>query len=356
MNILNVVRRFEFQLFLVNIIIALFFYFENSAYFSSNNITTIFQYLAEIGIIAIGEAMLMLCGEIDLSPPALANFVPLITLTIYNSIYQAISPTPAIVVSILLSLGLASLIGLMNGLITTKAKVNSLITTVGTLFLFNGIALIYSGGYPESFPYFRFLGGTVSILPVPFIWSLGALVFLILLLHYTKIGVWTIAAGSNPTGASEVGVPVDRVKIINFIIMANIGALVGIIQGSRVLTIGATNFTADVVLEGIAAAVIGGTSLVGGKGSLVGAFLGSVFISELLNGFNILGINAYEFDAILGGAIVVVMVLSYYARRASYKLKSITTATSSSPESKDRITKILKFKIQKIYRRVEENE
>lgn len=81
MNILNVVRRFEFQLFLVNVIIALFFYFENSAYFSSNNITTIFQYLAEIGIIAIGEAMLMLmlCGEIDLSPPALANFVPLIT-------------------------------------------------------------------------------------------------------------------------------------------------------------------------------------------------------------------------------------------------------------------------------------
>jgi simple sugar transport system permease protein len=185
---------------------------------------------------------------------------------------------------------------------------------------------------------------------VPFIWSLGILIFLIVLLYYTKIGVWTIAAGSNPTGASEVGVPVDRVKIINFVIMANIGALLGIIQGSRVLTIGATNFTADVVLQGIAAAVIGGTSLVGGKGSLVGSFLGSVFISELLNGFNILGINAYEFSAILGGAIIIVMVLSNYAKKVSYKFRRILEPKENSSK------KIIKPKIQKSSKEVSDNE
>ncbi|MFB6491486.1 MAG: ABC transporter permease [Thermoproteus sp. AZ2] len=307
MRIIDWFKRIEVQLAIVDILVALFFGFLNPLYFAWRNIAVVLQYATEIGMVAIAETLLMIEGEIDMSPAAVANFVPLIALTMYNTFTAfGIPGLLSMLITTILSLGLGALIGLLNGVITTKAKVNSLITTVGTLFLFNGLALIYSGGYPQPFPYFFFMGGTAKV-PMPFVWSFAVFAIVLIFYLFTRFGVWVVATGSNYYGAYAAGVPVDRVKIATFVISAVIATLMGIVESVRITTVGATDFTTDIVLEGIAASVIGGTLLTGGKGSLIGAILGTFFISELLNGFNLLGINAYEFSAIVGAAILIVM-------------------------------------------------
>ncbi len=324
------IGRYEIIMAILNILIIIFFYWESRGrYVAPANIYTLLRYTEDLGILTMAEVPIMFAGLIDLSPTGIANLAPLIDWSLWQYFMGAgMGFYPALIIATLIAWLLAAFIGFINGVVITKGKVNFLIATVAMLFLTDGIALIGWGGWPEPFPGADrafFFGGTVNgILPIPFIWALAFAILIMFLFYKTKFGVYITAAGSNVTWAKEAGVPVDRYIIIAFILSGIAGGILGVIDGSVVREVSATNFTSDLTLEAIAAAVIGGTLLIGGKGTPIGSFLGAVLIAQLLDGFTVLGVNAYTYDAIIGLAILVLMVstgsretLTQYFRRIS---------------------------------------
>jgi simple sugar transport system permease protein len=136
-----------------------------------------------------------------------------------------------------------------------------------------------------------------------------------LVLLRTRWGLHTYATGGNPLGAREAGVSIARIKIGNFILCGVLGGFVGIIEAFRINSIDPLAGGPDIVLLCIAAAVIGGTALLGGVGTVTGAFLGALVLTILRNGFTLQGISAYTYNIILGAAILIAMILNVYVAR-----------------------------------------
>jgi simple sugar transport system permease protein len=248
--------------------------------------------------------MLLICGEIDLSVGEVYAFAPYI---MYFA-YQAGIP---IIASILLGLLASAVVGWFNGWVTVYLKVPSLITTLGTLFLIQGIALIISNAMqvatPEEPVISEIMGHSAY---AEILWAIAIVIVMQIVLSWTRWGIHTVAIGSNPVGASEVGININRVKIGNFILTALLAGFSGILDSFYVTTINPPAAISDIMLAAIAGAVIGGTVLQGGSGTIVGAFLGTFVLSILNNGFTLLGANAYVYDAILGVAILIAMILN----------------------------------------------
>jgi len=344
------VGRYEVVMAILNILLALFFYWETPRYVAPANIYTLLRYTEDIGILTIAEVPIMFLGLIDLSPTGIANLVPLIDWSLWQYFMAVgIAFYPALIIATLIAWLLAAFIGFINGVVIAKGKVNFLVATVATLFATNGFALIGWGGWPEPFPgadRAYFFSGTIGgVLPIPFIWALAYAILIMFLFYRTKFGVYVTAGGSNPTWAREAGVPVDKYTIIAYVLSGLAGGILGVIDGSVVREVSATNFTSDLTLEAIAAAVIGGTLLTGGKGTPIGSFLGALLIAQLLDGFTVLGINAYAYDAIVGIAILVLMVTTenreaftqYFRRITSLRMtESVTTDGGSKNEKNER--------------------
>jgi len=292
------------------IAIGLIIYFQTSSnvFLSIPNIQTLGQYIAATAIIAAGEVMLLICGEIDLSVGNVYALAPFI-------MYIAVQDGYPIVVGIIAGLVVSALVGLVNGLVTVYLRVPSFITTLGTLFILNGITLEISGAFPALTPdtspkvtqFAQFMGhGAYSEI----IWAIIIIAIMQLILNFTRWGLHTVATGGNPLGASEVGVNVNRIKIVNFMLTATFGGLAGTLEAFRITSIDPLAGGTDIMFSAVAGAVIGGTALSGGSGTVLGALLGVLVISILKDGFTILGVNAFEFDLILGAAILVAMILN----------------------------------------------
>ena len=144
-----------------------------------------------------------------------------------------------------------------------------------------------------------------------------------IVLTQTRWGVYTIATGGNPTGAREAGVPANRIRAQNFVVASMLAGFAGIIEGIR---IGSFDPGAAVagqkVFDAVAAAVIGGTLLTGGSGTVIGAFIGALVLAILRDGFIIEGVSAFTFNMVLGAAIIVAMVLNVIATRVRTRLRS----------------------------------
>ncbi len=297
-------RQREASVIIVAIVLIIYFQLSNDNFLTLQNIPVLSQYTAATAIIAAGEVMLLICGEIDLSVGEVYAFAPYI---MYFA-YQAGIP---LVASIILALLVSAVVGLINGAITVWLKVPSLITTLGTLFLIEGITLIISGATqvptPEE-PVIKTIMGNSAYSEI--LWAIFIVIVMQIVLSWTRWGIHTIAIGSNPDGASEVGININKVKIGNFILTALFAGLSGILDSFYVTTINPPAAISDIMLTAIAGAVIGGTVLQGGSGTIVGAFLGTLVLSILNNGFTLLGANAYVYDAILGLAILIAMILN----------------------------------------------
>ncbi len=192
----------------------------------------------------------------------------------------------------------------------------SFITTLGMAFVLNGITLNISGAFPVQTPggetFYRFFGCSPY---VTVYWALGVIVVMTILLNRTRWGLHTVATGGNLVGASESGVNVRRVKVGNFALCSTLGALAGMLESTRIDTIQALQGGFPVMFYAVAAAVIGGTSLLGGSGTIIGAALGVLVLAVLNLGFTIQGISAYTFDLVLGIAIIVSMALNVTLER-----------------------------------------
>jgi simple sugar transport system permease protein len=222
--------------------------------------------------------------------------------------YQAGLP---IWVGIIFGLLASAVVGLFNGLVTVLLKVPSFITTLGTLFLLEGITLTISNGFPVLAPNVGAFNQVFGNSPYSeIIWAIAIVIVMQIVLSFTKWGLHTVATGSNLLGASETGVNVNRVKIGNFMLCSVFAGFAGILEGFRITSIDPLAGGTPIMFAAVAGAVIGGTSLMGGLGTIVGAFLGVLVLSILNDGFTLLGVSAFTFYIILGAAILIAMILN----------------------------------------------
>jgi simple sugar transport system permease protein len=301
-------RRRELSIVLVTV--AAFLYFSlgsyGSAFNTTNNYHIIMQYFAPWAIIAAGESLLLICGEIDLSAGFTYTFVPFVMMAFYN---QGLDVPLSLVLAILVSMG----IGLVNGLIRTVFNLSSFITTLGMGFFLEGMTYIQSNAEPTPPP----LTGTLANVLGGWRWSelVWALIIIALMqvaLSYTRYGVYAQAAGGNPLSAAESGIKVNRVKIATFMLTSLFAGLAGIVDQVRVGSFDPTSGGSQMMFMAVAAAVIGGTALLGGSGTVVGALFGAILLAIIQNGFTLTGVNAYAFDVVIGVAVVAAMLLNVY--------------------------------------------
>ncbi|MGH8948980.1 MAG: ABC transporter permease, partial [Acidimicrobiia bacterium] len=212
----------------------------------------------------------------------------------------------------------------LNGAISIGFGIPSFIVTLGMGFVINGVTLNISDGFPKQAPSTGaaaaiFGGANFSGL----MWVIIIITVMHLILKHTRWGVYTVAIGGNPLGAAEAGVPTRRIKMRNFILAAMLAGFAGVIEGIRV---GSFDPGAGVagprVFLAVAAAVIGGTALLGGSGTIIGAFLGALVLAILQDGFNLQGVSAFTFTMVLGAAIILAMILNSLATKARIRSQS----------------------------------
>ncbi len=301
------VRRRELSIVLVTV--AAIFYFTvagHRGFNTTNNYHIIMQYFAPWAIIGGAEALLLICGEIDLS----AGFVYTFTPFALTSFYDAGATVPLALIGALV---VAAGVGLVNGLIRVLFNLSSFIVTLGMGFFLEGMSYIQSRGEPVPPP---IGGGLQQVIGgwrwSELVWALAVVAVLQLALSATRYGVYIQAAGGNPLSAAESGIKVGRVKIATFMATSLLAGFTGILDQVRVGSFDPTSGGNATMFMAVASAVIGGTALLGGSGTVIGALFGALLLGIINDGFNLIGVNAYAFDVVIGIAVVVAMLLNVY--------------------------------------------
>lgn len=288
-------------------------------------LSVVLRETGRLGLIAVAEVMLMITGEIDLSVSSTFSLAP------YLMALMAVTWGLPLWIGAVIGVVLGIVIGFVNGIITVRLKVPSLITTVGTLFLLQGIVVsIYDSQpivAPVQEPFNAIFGENLSdptttalswqVITAfsPFLWTVAIVAALALVLNRTAFGLHTVATGSNIVGAREIGVRTDRIKVYNFMIAGGCAAFAGIVNTAQFTSADPQAGSPFLTLQAIAAAVIGGTSLLGGSGTVVGALIGAFVVACLNNGLVMVGAQATVSDIYLGAAIVAAMILNVQVDR-----------------------------------------
>jgi simple sugar transport system permease protein len=297
-------RSREASIAIAGIVLVIYFQTTAPAFLSPGNVANLAGYAATTSIIAAGEVMVLISGEVDLSAGQVYALSPFV-------MFYAQQAGIPFLLAIIIGLIPAALIGLVTGLITVGLEIPSFITTLGTLFVINGVTLTISGGFPvqpNPGPIIAAVFGGNAFSQI--IWALAIMLIFQFILVKTRWGMHTIAIGGNLNGAKEVGIKTGWVKIGNFVLCSLLGGLAGILDSFRIGSIDPLAGGTDIMFMGIASAVIGGTLLTGGSGTIVGALLGAVVLGILKDGFTLSGVSAYTFDMILGAAILITMLIN----------------------------------------------
>jgi simple sugar transport system permease protein len=296
---------------LVGVALAVFFTIESPHFATGGNASTLASYIAPIAFFAIAEVLILILGEIDLSVGEVYVLSPFIVMHLSNV-------GVPVLVGIIASMLICGVIGAVNGLITVKLHVPSFITTLGMTFALEGIILIGSNGAP-AVPVGS--GTMADILGLwtwsEAVWALAIVAVMHVLLRRTTFGLHTIATGGNLQSARESGIKVDLVKIWCFVLCSLLGGLIGILDGYHIGAIDPATDGLSFMFYGVSAAVIGGTALTGGRGTMIGACIGAIVLGVLEDGFLIMGVNSFAYDLVLGVAILVAMILNIQLERAT---------------------------------------
>jgi simple sugar transport system permease protein len=304
----------EASVFIVAVLLVIYFGFISSAsssFFTQNNIANVADATAPYALLAVGEVFLLICGEIDLAVGFVWTLSPF--LMFFFTTYYHFPLFLAIVAALLCGL----LIGLINGVLVVVLRLPSFVATLGTGFVLYGFTLTTSAAQEKSLPansgaVGKLFGGYIW---AEILWCVVVVIIAQIVLNRTRWGLHTIAVGGNLVGASEAGISVARIKLGNFMVTSLLGALAGILEAFRVGTIDPSAGGYTPMFYAVAAAVIGGTALAGGSGTVIGAFVGMLVLAILQDGFNLLGISSNPYLIILGVAIIGAMVANVYLTR-----------------------------------------
>jgi simple sugar transport system permease protein len=299
------VRQREATVLVVTAAMLLYFGISHFSTFVSqaNAIDLLSENFAPIAIIAIGEVLLLICGQIDLSVGFIYTFAPFVML--FTVEYYHFPAWLGVIAGLLTG----AVAGWVNGFLTITLGLPAFITTLGTGFVLDGLALVTSHAEPLTpTPSIVSIGKYIGTAPwSQFIWAVILLAIFHVVLTRTRWGLYTIASGGNLLGAREAGINVGRIAYGNFMITGVLGALVGLQVAFYDNSIDPSAGGYTPMFYSVTAAVIGGTAMLGGSGTILGAALGALMLSTLIDGFDILGISANILPVIFGGAILVAM-------------------------------------------------
>lgn len=289
---------------LVVFIIVLAFVSDN--FFTVNNMLNLLRQVSINGLIAFGMTFVILTGGIDLSVGSMLALGSALTAGLLTS---GIDPLLAIFIGLLIGL----ILGAINGIIITKGKVAPFIATLATMTIFRGATLVYTDGKPitglsDSFTFEMIGKGYLFGIPFPVIIMLIIFFILIFLLQNTVFGRQVYAIGGNEEASILSGIKVDRIKIWIYSLVGMLSVLAGIIMMSRLNSAQPTAGT-SYELDAIAAVVIGGTSLAGGRGRIAGTLIGVLIIGVIDNGLNLLNVSSFYQQIVKGGVILVAVLL-----------------------------------------------
>ena len=305
------IQQREITVFVIAIALGVYFRAAAPDFLTKDNIVNVTQIAAPLAIIGIGEVLLLVCGEMDLSVGFVMTFSPF--LMHYLIDFWGVPVLLAILVSLLMGVGA----GAANGFITVFLGVPSFITTLGTALILQGIMLTTSHAYPANIPPSAVgIGrwfGTFAWAEIT--WAVVLVIIFHIVLTRMRWGLHTISVGGNLLGASEAGISIAKIKLGNFMITGVMGALVGIQEAFRTNSIDPSTGGFQPMFYAIAGAVIGGTAMAGGSGTIIGAFLGVFVLAELQDGFNLIGISANPLPIIFGGAILIAMIANVQLAR-----------------------------------------
>lgn len=304
----RILRQRDFGVLVAAVLIAAFFSVITPVFLTPYNIFNILRQTAELGIIAMAMTILIVAGEFDLSVGAIYAVTGVVTGFLATRL--------GLDIWLAATAGMAAglLLGFLNGLLIATTRINSFIATLSTMMVFRGIAMVLSQGQPISFKldFFMDLFGRAEIggmLPVPVLWFAAWGAFAYLLLHRTTFGVKVFATGDNREAADLAGIQTMRVKRVAFLLTSLASGLAALISLSFLKTVTPTQGT-GLELEAIAAAVIGGTAMSGGVGSIVGTFLGTFIMAEVRTGLVLLGTDAYVQEAFVGLVIALAVIVN----------------------------------------------
>lgn len=276
----------------------------NPDFLTVGNIFNVLRQVSINALIAFGMTFVILTGGIDLS---VGSIIALSSAFAAGTMASGTNPWLAIGVGVLSG----TLMGTMNGVVIARGKVAPFIATLATMTIFRGITLIYTEGKPiTGLPdAFGMIGrGYLFQIPMPVIWMLVAFGVLYIILKFTTFGRHVFALGGNEEATRLSGINTKRVKILVYSISGLLASLSGIILTSRLNSAQPTAGT-SYELDAIAAVVLGGTSLSGGKGWIVGTLIGAMVIGILDNGLNLMNVSSFYQQAVKGGVILVAVLL-----------------------------------------------
>ena len=319
----GIVRTNEFAMLMLLLVGCILVTLKNPRFLALSNIGTLGRDIAMIGILAVGETFTILLGGIDLSVGSVYGLagvlVALFSVIPYpeQQIPTLGLPTP---IAILITMGICVLIGVVHGLFVSKLKMHGFLITLVTLGLARGLAIAITTGYPiTGIPddMQNFAQGSLFNIPIPFVVFVAVTLIAVVLTRLTYIGRHIYAVGGNIEAARLSGIPVDRRIILCYALSSGCAAIVGIISAGR-LTEGHPSAGDGTELIAIAACVLGGISLMGGQGSIMGAFIGAMVIGVLSNAMIILEVSPYWQQVVLGLVLLVAITFDVWQRRRQH--------------------------------------
>ncbi len=296
------------------IVVVSFFSILSGNLWSPNSLTAISSVASTVGIVSVGVTLLMISGEFDLSVGQLYAFTPIVwgILFVSNGLNEW--------VALAIALAAAVFVGGVNGWVTTYFRIPSFITTLGMLFVLQGLNnLLISGNQLTAFedhPTMTVLGARLGDTPfyMPLIWMVGVALVAWFALTRTRYGNWVFATGGRAGPAKAMGVPIDRVKRTNFIFCSLLAGLAGCMQFAYLR--GVTQAQGDKYeLLAITAAVLGGTSLFGGVGTVVGSIIGAFLLASIAIGLVLIGAPGSFYVTFIGLMLVLVVIANVRLHR-----------------------------------------
>ncbi len=300
----NVLRNQTFILFLTIVALVVIVSSLSPHFLSLANLLNILQQIAVVGIVTVGMTVVILSGGLDISVGTVISLSASITAVM-------IAKGSSVALAVIAGFSAAVLSQLVNGLIISATRCIPIIITLGMMSVYQGLALLVTGGYAHNLKgNFQVLGrGEVLFIPVPVLVLIAVNVLIFLLLRYTKFGrrVYVLGANENAAYVSGINIPINKILVYTVHgITAGIASLVLVSRIGSAIAVMGTGYE----LRSIAAAVIGGVSIMGGEGTILGAFLGVVLLGLISNALNILNVPSSFQNVALGVVIVLAVIIS----------------------------------------------
>ncbi|MFW6138911.1 MAG: ABC transporter permease [Spirochaetota bacterium] len=310
---------YTLSVFIILIVIFIFFT-PAHVFIRPTNLGALGKLLPDLGIIALGVGILMISGEFDLS---VASIIPMSSFVFV----KMLSWQSPLVMALFVTLITGAVMGVFNGLLVVKGKIPSFIATLGTMMFWRGVlyvscrmmpiglrAYLEPGSWLEKL----LVGKLADVIPNQIIWFLVFSLLLGVILHYHRFGNWVYVTGDNRTAARAMGINTNRVKVGCFVIVGTLCSFMSMMQALRIESFAATQGI-GYELKAIASAVVGGTSLMGGRGSMLGIVLGTLTIQVLENGLILMGAPVFGINAFIGAGIILFAVLNTYVERFTFR-------------------------------------